>query len=163
MVNRDVFLRKAIDKLCDFTVSLKVEQRDAVASFVSWTRCLSRAIREEFDRTRCQCLHSYLLPVRADWSISDGLLRGAAFKIPSHAYADRLSFNAQPQFLGEPARRLVTIPRTPCSREVYLIDRGQTLEGKDIGEGYKNLRKNFSKRKENRLMGIFNSHKPTFS
>ena len=30
MVDRDVLLRKAIDKLCDFTVSLKLEQRDAV-------------------------------------------------------------------------------------------------------------------------------------
>ena len=30
MVDRDVFLRKAIDKLCDFTASLNVEQRNAV-------------------------------------------------------------------------------------------------------------------------------------
>ena len=34
MVDRDVSLRKAIDKLCDFTVSLNVEQRDAVASLL---------------------------------------------------------------------------------------------------------------------------------
>ena len=34
MVDRDVSLRKAIDKLCDFTVSLKVEQRDTVASLL---------------------------------------------------------------------------------------------------------------------------------
>ena len=34
MVDRDVSLRKAIDKLCDFTVSLKVEQRSAVASLL---------------------------------------------------------------------------------------------------------------------------------
>ena len=31
MVDRDVSLRKAMDKLCDFTVSLKVEQVVAVA------------------------------------------------------------------------------------------------------------------------------------
>ena len=29
-----MLLRKAIDKLCDFTVSLKVEQHDAVASLL---------------------------------------------------------------------------------------------------------------------------------
>ena len=34
MVDRYVLLRKAIDKLCDFTVSLKVEQRDVVVSFL---------------------------------------------------------------------------------------------------------------------------------
>ena len=34
MVDRDVLLRKAIDKLCDFTLSLKVEQRDAVDSLL---------------------------------------------------------------------------------------------------------------------------------
>ena len=34
MVDRDVPLRKLIDKLCDFTVSLKVEQRDTVASLL---------------------------------------------------------------------------------------------------------------------------------
>ena len=34
MMDRDVSLRKAIDKLCDFTVSLNVEQRDAVASLL---------------------------------------------------------------------------------------------------------------------------------
>ena len=34
MVDRDVSLRKAIDKLCAFTVSLKVEQRYAVASLL---------------------------------------------------------------------------------------------------------------------------------
>ena len=31
MVDRDVLLRKAIDKLFDFTASLKFEQRNAVA------------------------------------------------------------------------------------------------------------------------------------
>ena len=48
MVDRDLSLRKAIDKRCDFIVSLKVEQRDAVR----WTRCprcLIYGIREEFD------------------------------------------------------------------------------------------------------------------
>ena len=34
MVERDVSLRKAIDKLCAFTVSFKVEQRAAVASLL---------------------------------------------------------------------------------------------------------------------------------
>ena len=33
-MDRDILLRKAIDKLCHFTVSLKVEQRDAVASLL---------------------------------------------------------------------------------------------------------------------------------
>ena len=32
MMDRDVLLRKAIDKLCNFTASLKVERRDAVDS-----------------------------------------------------------------------------------------------------------------------------------
>ena len=34
MVDRDVLFRKAIDKLWDFTLSLKVEQRDAVDSLL---------------------------------------------------------------------------------------------------------------------------------
>ena len=34
MVDRAVSLRKAIDKLCDFTVSLKIEKRDTVASLL---------------------------------------------------------------------------------------------------------------------------------
>ncbi|XP_015758777.1 PREDICTED: ATP-dependent DNA helicase RecQ-like [Acropora digitifera] len=34
MVDRDVLLRKAVDKLCDSTASLKVEQRDAVVSLL---------------------------------------------------------------------------------------------------------------------------------
>ena len=38
---------EAIDKLCDFTVSLKVEQRDAVATY---------GFREEFDfPSLCNC------------------------------------------------------------------------------------------------------------
>ena len=34
MVDRDALLRKAVDKLCDSTASLKVEQRDAVVSLL---------------------------------------------------------------------------------------------------------------------------------
>ena len=34
MVDRDALLRKAIDKLCNLTVSLNVEQRNAVASLL---------------------------------------------------------------------------------------------------------------------------------
>ena len=52
MVDRDALLRKAVDKLCDSTASLKVEQRDAVVRLVRWTRgprCITNRIREEFD------------------------------------------------------------------------------------------------------------------
>ena len=34
MVGRDVLLRKAIEKSCDFTVSLEVEQLNAMASLL---------------------------------------------------------------------------------------------------------------------------------
>ena len=34
MVDRDALLRKAVDKVCDSTAGLKVEQRDAVVSLL---------------------------------------------------------------------------------------------------------------------------------
>ena len=51
----------------------------------------SAMVNYYWHKTRCQCLHSSLLPERADWPISDSSFRGAAFKIQCHA--GRLSFN----------------------------------------------------------------------